>query len=571
MKHYLILLRILIALLPIALYARTNDQSNIISERKIVVLISSYNNPTELTYECLMSVLMQEYSNFEILFCDDCSPQPNIEQIHRNLIAQIDTHNRITYRRNKERYRPMGNQWHAFHSINPDNILDNREIIIVNLDGDDVLLHSNVLKKINELHHHGAWITWGQCLYYPSKGAIPACHGVSNSVIASNSWRDIPFCFGHIRTYRLSLLKDIPLEALLYNDNFYPAAGDVALMWIGCEKGGTHAIFNPEPAYGYRVTNQAESALYPQESTQCVNYARAQKRFQPLKELPRQLTADHYNADLVIFSYKRPMQLYALLESLEKYVTGLNKIVVLYRADDDSYEQSYASVKSDFENITFVRQSISKPYEDFKPLLLQIIHASTSDYSMFATDDDLVKDYVSITDCIRALQKTHADAFHLRLGKNTTHSYMAKCIQQIPCLIDIENDMFAWRMNPRNWNTGHDWVYPNTVDMALYPKQKIMEDLCNINFSNPTDLEGMWCFLGLNGPTKIGLCFAESKIVNIPHNKVQGISPSNRSMEGNPNQLHELFKAGLKIDINSLHKWHNNSPHAECTFNFVQR
>jgi glycosyltransferase involved in cell wall biosynthesis len=224
--------------LTTGLFIQTKEKYDKFPERKIIILISSYNNPLELTVECLKSALKQKYSNFEIVFCDDCSPQPNIEQIHRDLIAKIDTHHRITYRRNKERYRPMGNQWLAWNSINPDNILDNNEIIIVNLDGDDVLLHRNVLKIINKLHHLGAWVTWGQCLFYPSKESIPACKDVSDSVRTLNTWRDIPFCFGHIRSYRLSLLKSIPLETFLHNGNFYPAAGDVILMWSLCEKAG---------------------------------------------------------------------------------------------------------------------------------------------------------------------------------------------------------------------------------------------------------------------------------------------------------------------------------------------
>ena len=34
--------------------------------------------------------------------------------------------------------------------------------------------------------------------------------------------------------------------------------------------------------------------------------------------------------DLIIFSYDRPMQLYALLESIETYVRGLENINTIY-------------------------------------------------------------------------------------------------------------------------------------------------------------------------------------------------------------------------------------------------
>ena len=566
--------------LPLSLYSLPNnsDNKNSIPEKKIIVLISSYNNSLEITRECLNSVLMQDYSNFELLFCDDCSPQPNIEQLHRDLIAEIDIHHRIVYRRNNQRYRPMGNQWLAFHSINPNNTEDNREIIVVNVDGDDVLLHKNVLKKINELHHQGAWVTWGQCLYYPSKQAIPACHEVPHSVIEANNWRHYPFTQGHIRTYRLSLLKDLPLEYLLYNGDFYPATGDVALMWGLSEKAEFHAIFNPEPAYGYRVTDQNEFILCPQESDKCVSYAKQQKKFQPLKELPHQLPAEHFKTDLIIFSYKRPMQLYALLESLEKYVTGLHNISVLYRADDENYEQAYYEVKTHFQNVVFVRQSVTHPHLDFKPLLLQILYASASEYLVFATDDDIVKDYIAINDCVRALQKTHAYGFYLRLGKNLTHSYIANCIQNIPNLLDIDKNIYALNIDPKTYDIFYDWAYPNTVDMTLYPKEKIINALRYLTYNSPTSLEASWSQASLSEPIKIGLCFEQSKIVNIPLNRVQDTSGINfhlialhRYMEDNTEKLCELFMAGFKIDLQPLHQWSNKSMHAEWEFKFIPR
>ena len=54
------------------------------------------------------------------------------------------------------------------------------------------------------------------------------------------------------------------------------------------------------------------------------------------------------DADFVIFSYNRPLQLYAFLESIEKYVAGIGSIQVIYRVSDDSYEEGYKVVKKEF-------------------------------------------------------------------------------------------------------------------------------------------------------------------------------------------------------------------------------
>lgn len=541
-----------------------------IQERKIIIVIPSYNNPLEITRECLNSVLMQDYPNFEILFCDDCSPQSNIEEMHRSLIEELDKDKKITYRRNLERYGPIGNQWHACHSINPDNSQDNREIIIATLDGDDVFLHTKVLQEINELHQY-AWVTYGNFAYYPSLAIDRSSYEVPAEIIAANAWRTVPgFPTTHLRTARLSLIKDLPLEAVLYDDRFYPAAGDTTWMWSQCEKAGQHAVFNSDIIYGYRITDQAENKVMPQLHQDCAVYARNQKPFEPLKELPFQKSTDFYDCDLIIFSYKRPMQLYALLESLEEYVSGLNKIIVLYRADEDRYEQSYNLVKADFENVIFVQQS-NQPLNDFQPLLLDYLQTSTSEYIMFATDDDLVLNHIYIKDCIQALQKTHAYGFYLRLGKNLKQSYMANSPQALPTFISIDTTICAWRINPSQYNLFFDWVYPNTVDMTIYPKEKIITAIKKLSFSNPNTFEGNWAQLAHHEPSKIGLCFNESKIVNISISSVQDVSPINRNMGQDPQELLELFEKGFKIDRSLFNHWSNLSAHAEFGFVFTQR
>lgn len=327
-----------------------------VPEKKIIIVIPSYNNPLHITRACLESALNQNYSNFEILFCDDCSPQPDIEQRHRELIKELDKHNKITYKRNKNRYGPIGNQWLAWHSINPDNILDNRDIIVANLDGDD-LLEPDALAIVNELHEK-AWVTWGQFDLYPSHDAHNDCCDISESIIAANEWRKVPggLATSHLRTARLSLLKELPMEALLYKGNFYPAAGDAPLMWSLCEKAGFHTAYNPRIVYHYRQTDQCESKIYAQLSAECAQFARQQKPFAPLNELTAQTPASFFKTDLIIFSYNRPMQLYALLESIQQHITGLNTTTILYRADTD-YEQAYQEVIKAFDRSTFIKQA----------------------------------------------------------------------------------------------------------------------------------------------------------------------------------------------------------------------
>src|SRR5579872_7038262 len=79
--------------------------------------------------------------------------------------------------------------------------------------------------------------------------------------------------------------------------------------------------------------------------------------------------------DILIYSKDRPMQLYALLESIEQRVCGSGKITVIYHTSRSEYEDGYHIVKNDFPCAAFVKQG-AKPAKDFMPLTVKAIFES---------------------------------------------------------------------------------------------------------------------------------------------------------------------------------------------------
>jgi len=124
-------------------------------------------------------------------------------------------------------------------------------------------------------------------------------------------------------------------------------------------------------------------------------------------------------ADLVAFSYDRPIQLYAFLESVEKYITGLKEINIIYKVSSPVMYNAYEVVKTKFKKTNFYKQD-----NNFKKLVIEHSFKPTSDYIIFGVDDIIVKDYVDISTCITALQATNTYGFYLRLGSNITQCYM---------------------------------------------------------------------------------------------------------------------------------------------------
>lgn len=278
---------------------------------------------------------------------------------------------------------------------------------------------------------------------------------------------------------------------------------------------------------------------------------------------------ENFKVDLIVFSYDRPLQLYSCLESVRKYVkSGLGEVFVIYRISDDKFEKAYKKIKDNFSFIKMFKQNSETPKEDFKPLLLKVLlKKSINNYVAFVVDDIIVKDFIDLKTCVKAIEKHNAYGFYLRLGSNTTENYTIPFKnKELPKFKKCENGILSWKFKD---GTGGDWSYPNTVDMTVYSKVDISKILKQLNYNSPNTLEGSWA-KKVDSEWK-GLCFEKSKIVNIPLNIVQQ-DCNNQHMDGySADKLLEIFNGGYKIDISRLYKVENKAPHMPHDPTFILR
>lgn len=269
--------------------------------------------------------------------------------------------------------------------------------------------------------------------------------------------------------------------------------------------------------------------------------------------------------DLVIFSYNRPMQLYALLESMCEHITGLDQITVIYRTDL-LYQASYLQLQDEFKQVSFVKQN--NPPHDFKPLVMDhVFKLNHAQYVIFAVDDIVIKDHVNLVACVDLLEQHHAYSFLLRLGANINFCYMINLPSPAPAGLLVAPNIYKY-----NFNSGcvGDWYYPNNLDMSLYRKTDIYEKFNNLNWHNPNLLEGNWAAQANFNQT--GLYFANSKIVNLPLNLVNINTWANKCMNSyTSQQLQEHFELGKKIDIRPFKNLNHNSVHIDYDISFVTR
>ena len=272
------------------------------------------------------------------------------------------------------------------------------------------------------------------------------------------------------------------------------------------------------------------------------------------------------NADLVIFSFDRPMQLYAFLESTEKFMKGLGQISVIYRCSRDGFKEGYDKVQKRFKQVKFMPQG-KDPAKDFKPLCLKATFQSPSPYVLFAVDDMIVKNPVNLHECAGLIEKTGAYGVFLRLGSHVDFCYMRNTTQKIPPSWEVEKGVFAWQFKQGEY----DWKYPSSVDMSIYKKSEIKEVLNKIDFHNPNLLESRWALKARYN--KMGLYFDEAKVVNVPLNMVnQSNDWGNRQMNSlTAPELLDKLQAGLKIDISPFFHVKHRSPHIDEEVAFIPR
>lgn len=271
--------------------------------------------------------------------------------------------------------------------------------------------------------------------------------------------------------------------------------------------------------------------------------------------------------DVIVMSKDRPLQLYALLESIYAYMTGIHQISVIYHVRNEQFSKAYAKVSKAFPQVEFVAQSRSNPRGDFKSIVCRVLHASQVPYVMFAVDDIVVTDTVALFECAKNLQSTGAYGFYLRLGKDITESYSDRCVSGLPGLRNVSDTMYQWTFSA----SSGEWRYPNSLDMTVFDRTMVLHTFEKLAFCSPNTLEGTWAAMA--DFSKKGLCFEQSKMINIPLNLVQ-IDWKNRYMGASDcgaNELLLVFERGYKIDIHEMYRLPHCAPHVSHRPLFIER
>ena len=246
-------------------------------EKPIVVLIPSYNNQV-YAQRNLVSVFAQRYSNYRIIYIDDNSTD-RTGAIVEKLLKRFQKEKNFAYIRNEQRIGALANIYHAVHSCKDE------EIIVV-LDGDDWFSRDCVLQKINETYASpDVWLTHGTLKEFPNEStawSIP----IPEEIIASRQFRTYR-CPSHLRTFYAWLFKQIRLDDLFYQGNFFPMTWDQAVMFPMIEMAGERHRFISDVLYIYNVENSInDNKVNPQLQRDLEAYIRSMPPYPRLDHSP---------------------------------------------------------------------------------------------------------------------------------------------------------------------------------------------------------------------------------------------------------------------------------------------
>jgi hypothetical protein len=469
-----------------------------ISEHKSFVVVIYAHNQALWCERALRSVFEQDYDHYRVIVIDDGSIDNTAEKANQ-FILDNNQDAKVIFMRNETRYGEVASLYRAI-----DSCLDKE--IVIPLNAKDWLSSPFVLNRLNIAYQNpDVWIAFGQAIEYPSY-AIREESQVS---------------------YYAILFKQLRLKDLFTAGRF-ASSPDAYLNPLQDLCGGRARKLR-EPIAFCNLAPPVRRELTPDETA----------KYSPLNSFPAPKgTAE---ADIVLFSSNRPLQLYASLESIQRYITGFEHLTVLYHATDESFAAGYEKVKDAFPIARFVAQGQG----DFKPKLEKTVFDSPSAYVLFGTDDLIIKDFVDLKLCMDQMEKTGAYGFYLRFGRHINQS-------AIPPSQLLSGGIYAWDIEMGEAG----WGLARSLGMTLFKKEEIKKVLSQSKYKNPNGLELCWA---KEVPQKaLGLYFERSKMVNI-------------SNYLNAEDLLVKFNQGLKMDIEPLYKVENNSPYLDYIPEFVLR
>jgi len=248
----------------------------------------------------------------------------------------------------------------------------------------------------------------------------------------------------------------------------------------------------------------------------------------------------------IVFSRDRALQLDAFLRSFARFVEPRPNVDVIWMASSNTrHIRAYQQV---FERHPWAVSHCQK-FGRFKADVLACLPETGC--VVFFVDDVIFT---------RPWQVHEAPGWSLRLGWHLTRCYTENRPQALP---DAQQygEAVRWR-----WGSGDgDWGYPLSLDGHVFDVGEMRTMIDRIGFTSPNTLEANLQVFAPSFQDRLGACYREAKIVNVPWNRVQVDCDNrfSRDRYATPQRLLGVWEQGQQIDLEPFVGVLNESCHQE--------
>lgn len=267
--------------------------------------------------------------------------------------------------------------------------------------------------------------------------------------------------------------------------------------------------------------------------------------------------------NVIIFSKDRPLQLDGLLKSYANHAPfGMCETKVIWTGSSQQYKDAYSNIpgENNIKGLSFIEENLNS---SFKEQVLENINAG-NEFTMFLVDDIVFKAPFTLLDNAIQLLSTDQSILccSLRLNSKINYCYPTNSIVRPPILEPFGEEALIF-----NWvGAEGDWGYPMSLDGHVFRTEKILKILNMINFNNPNTMEANLATLVncgfLNSQCHM-TCYQESKLFNIPANRVQNTFANRHASQTTVEQLLDIYNKGKRMNVETYCGFSNNAPHVE--------
>jgi glycosyltransferase involved in cell wall biosynthesis len=195
-------------------------------QNKFKIITPSYNNEEWVEYN-LASILNQTYTNYDVMYIDDCSKDGTYEKV----TSLTKTLPNWTVVRNEV------NRGAAYNYVEYlDGYIDDPNDIIIHLDGDDWLIDDSVLEQLNDFYNRtDCWMSYGGFVCWEGydvepKLPYPQSTPYPDFIHKHKKYRQDLWRPSHLRTYRAFLFQALEKDDLKMagTNEYYWHAADLA-------------------------------------------------------------------------------------------------------------------------------------------------------------------------------------------------------------------------------------------------------------------------------------------------------------------------------------------------------